>query len=179
MRTSYPTVERLLPALAEPVALIPKPLPASKRLLLVDDDAGLRRFCALVLQRTGYVVETAADGLLGWDAVRADHYDLLITDIEMPRLNGLELASRVRRAGMRLPIVILSGSLDLLEASDAALLGLAEVFQKPISVPELIRVVEYALTQSPEAAVNGAPVAPSRLAMAPSQHAPSHWGLND
>jgi DNA-binding response OmpR family regulator len=159
--------------------LTPKAPSAQKRILLVDDDPALCRLCALVLSEAGYAVETAADGFLGWDAVCANHYDLLITDIEMPRLNGLELAARVRLAGMRLPIVILSGSLDLLETRDTTQIELTEVLQKPIPVPELIRAVECALTQSAVAEEHSHRLPPALLALAHSHSCPSHCGLNE
>jgi two-component system sensor histidine kinase and response regulator WspE len=80
------------------------------RVLIVEDSLTVRELERRVLEREGYEVEMAFDGMEGWNAVRLGDYDLVLTDIDMPRLNGLELVRRMRAdARLRaLPIVIVS-----------------------------------------------------------------------
>jgi two-component system sensor histidine kinase and response regulator WspE len=81
-----------------------------KRILVVDDSVTVREVERNALESHGYLVDVAVDGMDGWNAVRMGQYDLLVTDVDMPRLDGLELVRRVR-ADPRyraLPIVILS-----------------------------------------------------------------------
>jgi len=66
------------------------------RLLLAEDSPFFRQMIANYLASAGYEVETACDGEEAWEKLQKERFDALITDIEMPRLNGLELAKRVR-----------------------------------------------------------------------------------
>src|SRR6266498_4950023 len=89
-------MKRLLEGLNGPVASVParaKTIP-SHRILVVEDQPALRSLSAQVLVRSGYEVDVAEDGMAGWEALRAESYDLLITDNQMPRLSGLELVDR-------------------------------------------------------------------------------------
>jgi len=83
---------------------------SQKRVLVVDDSITVREVESRLLRNHGYVVEVALDGIDGWNAVRMNHYDLVITDIDMPRMNGIELI-RLIRSDVRLkqlPILIVS-----------------------------------------------------------------------
>jgi two-component system sensor histidine kinase and response regulator WspE len=81
-----------------------------KHVLVVDDSVTVREVERQALESHGYAVDVAVDGMDGWNAVRTGQYDLLVTDVDMPRLDGIELVRRVR-ADQRfrtLPIVIVS-----------------------------------------------------------------------
>ncbi len=81
-----------------------------KRVLVVDDSITVREVERQLLANRGYLVEVAVDGMEGWNLVRAGHFDLVISDIDMPRLNGLELVRRIK-GDVRLqtvPVVIVS-----------------------------------------------------------------------
>lgn len=98
-----------------------------------------------MLVPAGYDVDTAADGAEAWAALLDVNYHLLVTDHDMPALTGLELATQARLAGMRLPIVLASGSVDALRDPANAWLGLAARLQKPFDVDTLLETVEQAL----------------------------------
>ena len=123
----------------------------TKRVLVVDDDVMSRRFVALVLARAGYAVDIAGDGEQGWDALDCGRYDLLVTDNDMPRLTGLQLAERLRRAGLTLPVIIASGSIELREAEDYPSLELTAVLHKPFSFTDLIGAARRAAPIAPDA----------------------------
>jgi two-component system sensor histidine kinase and response regulator WspE len=84
--------------------------PRRKRVLVVDDSITVREVERQSLEAHGYAVEVAVDGMDGWNAVRTGQYDLLVTDVDMPRMDGIELVRRVRADSRyrTLPIVIVS-----------------------------------------------------------------------
>lgn len=83
---------------------------ASKRILVVDDSLTVRELERKLLQAAGYAVSVAIDGMDGWNALRAETFDLLITDIDMPRMDGIELVSLVRRDKrlQAMPVMVVS-----------------------------------------------------------------------
>ncbi|MBU1692594.1 MAG: hybrid sensor histidine kinase/response regulator [Verrucomicrobia bacterium] len=93
-----------------PPAGSPAAASAVKRLLVVDDSITVREVERRLLESRGYQVDTAVDGLDGWDHARTGRYDLIITDVDMPRLDGLELIGRLRDdpRWRDLPVLIVS-----------------------------------------------------------------------
>jgi two-component system sensor histidine kinase and response regulator WspE len=84
--------------------------PARKRILVVDDSITVREVERQLLVNHGYEVEVAVDGMDGWNAVRVGHYDLVISDLDMPRMNGFELVSQIKNHPNlhALPVMIVS-----------------------------------------------------------------------
>ncbi len=82
----------------------------AKRILVVDDSITVREVECRLLQNQGYTVETAVNGVDGWNAVRTGHYDLMITDVDMPRMNGIDLVRAVKNDPKlhELPVMIVS-----------------------------------------------------------------------
>jgi len=81
-----------------------------KRVLVVDDSFTVRELQRKLLSHHGYDVELAVDGMEGWNVVRGDSFDLVVTDVDMPRMDGIELTSLIK-ADPRLqgtPVMILS-----------------------------------------------------------------------
>ncbi len=83
---------------------------AIKRVLVVEDSITVRELERQLLEAHGYVVDVAVDGVDGWNAVRSRDYHLVISDVDMPRMNGLELTARIKREPRlsRIPVVIVS-----------------------------------------------------------------------
>ncbi|MQT58477.1 response regulator, partial [Pseudomonas sp. FSL R10-0399] len=81
-----------------------------KRILVVDDSLTVRELQRKLLINRGYEVAVAVDGMDGWNALRADHFDLLITDIDMPRMDGIELVTLLRRDNrlQSMPVMVVS-----------------------------------------------------------------------
>ena len=81
-----------------------------KRVLVVDDSLTVRELQRKLLLNRGYEVAVAVDGMDGWNALRAEHFDLLITDIDMPRMDGIELVTLLRRDNrlQSMPVMVVS-----------------------------------------------------------------------
>ena len=81
-----------------------------KRVLVVDDSLTVRELERKMIEGLGYTVDVAVDGMEGWNAMRAGHYDLVVTDVDMPRMDGIELVTLIKRdAALRAtPVMIVS-----------------------------------------------------------------------
>ena len=117
----------------------------SNRILVVDDDISIRAFSAAALTTSGYQVDTAEDGVAGWEALHASRYDLLITDQNMPKVSGVELVKKLRSARMTLPVVLASGAIPTEELNRNPSLQLAATLLKPFTVDELLGTVKKVL----------------------------------
>jgi DNA-binding NtrC family response regulator len=79
-----------------------------KRILIVDDDPDVHRLLAVALEAPDRVIESAYDGLEGLARIEASHYDLVLTDVNMPGLNGLALLERVRQSRPATKVVVMT-----------------------------------------------------------------------
>jgi two-component system sensor histidine kinase and response regulator WspE len=81
-----------------------------KRILVVDDSITVRELERQLLQARGFAVDVAVDGMDGWNAIRGAHYDLVVTDVDMPRMDGIGLVSLIKNDPSRkdIPVVIVS-----------------------------------------------------------------------
>ncbi|MEO1637115.1 MAG: response regulator, partial [Cyanobacteria bacterium J06631_9] len=95
---------------AEPLDISSSSVSKVKKVLVVDDSLTVRAMEKKVLQNHGYQVDVAVNGAEGWNAVRMNTYDLVITDIDMPRMNGIELIEQMRayRSTQHLPVIVVS-----------------------------------------------------------------------
>lgn len=127
-----------------------------KRIVVCDDEIHIARAIEWKLSKAGYTVETASDGQAGWEAVRRRAPHLVISDYQMPRLDGLSLCRKLRSdpATHDLPFVLLTAKgFELDEAALRAELNLVDLVVKPFSPRELLQIVERALTAGVETAV--------------------------
>jgi two-component system sensor histidine kinase and response regulator WspE len=81
-----------------------------KRILVVDDSITVRELERQLLQARGFAVDVAVDGMDGWNAIRGGQYDLIVTDVDMPRMDGIGLVTLVKNDPARrdIPVVIVS-----------------------------------------------------------------------
>jgi|SRR5664280_39814 len=116
--------------------------PISPRILVVDDDSGIRRLSALALSQSGYTVDAAEDGAVAWQALHANRYDLMITDNRMPKVTGIELLRKLRATRMALPVILATGILPAWELAQNPWLLPDATLMKPFSVDELLATVK-------------------------------------
>ena len=114
-------------------------------ILLVEDDASLSTVLADYLRSKDYTIETANNGKEAWELIMIKHYDLIISDIMMPRMNGFELLRDIRRRYMFLPIIILTNRNDRESQMRAFQLGCDDYQFKPFSMDILICRIEAIL----------------------------------
>lgn len=115
------------------------------RVLVVDDEPSMCRALSAVLERFGLKVSTALDGLQGLTKFRRDVYDLVIADLKMPGMSGVELLREIKRISPRTPVVLLTAYGTVEGAVEAMKEGAFDFLQKPFS-PEVLRdVVSRAL----------------------------------
>jgi CheY-like chemotaxis protein/anti-sigma regulatory factor (Ser/Thr protein kinase) len=122
-----------------------------KKILVAEDDATTRQFFRGVLKAAGYQVATAANGRVALDLLRKSRFELLITDIWMPRMDGFELMARLRERGKGPKVVVLTSD----DTPETLLTAVREqaynYLRKPVERKELLRVVESALEAGGEA----------------------------
>jgi len=131
--------------------------PGTKRVLIVDDDTSivnvLRDALGLFRHDHPYTVETAADGAEGLAALERHPFDLILLDLYMPRMTGLELLAEMRRRGLKTPVLMLTGNEDNKSAESALAGGIFAYVPKPFDLQQLEILVSLAASShSPVAA---------------------------
>ena len=127
----------------------------SHKILLVDDDAHIRQLLAFALGKAGMKTSEAGDGEAALKEVERDRPDLVVLDINMPRMDGLEVCRRLRAAG-DLPILFLSSRDDEIDRVLGLELGGDDYVVKPFSPREVVARVTAILKRGPGARVGGA-----------------------
>ena len=116
-----------------------------RRLLLVEDDPTLRQALTFNLTREGYEVTSAADGEAGLEAARSERLDLVLLDVMLPGMSGIEVLRVLRREGVTTPVIILSAKGDEIDRVVGLKLGADDYVAKPFSRPELLARIEAVL----------------------------------
>lgn len=117
----------------------------AKRILIVEDDRVLRRACEVGLRKRGYDVVTAVDGADGLSAALSQPFDLVLLDMLMPRMSGLEMLTELRRQapGHTTPVLVLSNSSRVGDRESTRALGIAGYMVKAsLSLDHLAGLVE-------------------------------------
>lgn len=117
------------------------------RILIVDDEPTVRSVCRYALQGQGLQCDEAANGALAWEAVRTNAYDLVLSDNDMPEMNGLELLQRLREAPPvpYLKVIMFSGRASADEMAQMLSLGADDYLTKPLSISQFLSRVKAAL----------------------------------
>jgi DNA-binding NtrC family response regulator len=118
------------------------------RILLVDDDAGLRRIIQFKLSKNGYTVTSAADGAEALSLLRHHQYDLILSDLKMPNLDGLELLAQVKKLQPDTQVILMTAYATVSQAVQAVKLGAFDYLTKPFDDDQLFLVLEKALKVS-------------------------------
>ena len=123
--------------------------PQHARVLIVDDNPLVRDLHAVVLRMIGYDVATAEDGVDALEQLADEPFDLLLTDRQMPMIDGTGIILALRSAGSRMPVVMVSGSLAYSPLPPAIAREVFAAFAKPASITEIVSAVAQALRAAP------------------------------
>src|SRR2546421_5046358 len=118
---------------------------ARPRVLVVDDEASIRDLLAKTLALAEYDVDLAPDGRTALERLRIIPYDLLITDLKMPGVDGLTVIREARRLKTDLPVIIITGYSTEASAIEAVNLGVSGYLTKPFRVPQVLNAAAKAL----------------------------------
>jgi two-component system response regulator MtrA len=118
-----------------------------ERILLIEDDPSIREVVALGLGRAGYRVSATADGRDGLARARHEPFDLILLDVMLPSMDGLEVLRGIRRDGTK-PVVMLTARTDTTEVVVGLELGADDYVTKPFELPELVARVRAVLRRA-------------------------------
>jgi DNA-binding response OmpR family regulator len=118
------------------------------RALVVDDDVKISSFVANGLREAGFAVDAVANGLDALAAVRATPFDVAVVDVMLPGFDGLELIERMRKSGLRIPVLILSARRSVDDRVAGLRRGGDDYLTKPFSFTELLARVQALLRRS-------------------------------
>ena len=126
-------------------ARTPTPSVGRPRVLVVDDEASIRELLSRTLALAEYDVDLAPDGRTALERLRTIPYDLLITDLRMPGVDGLTVIREARRLKAEIPVIIITGFSTEASAIEAVNLGVSGYLTKPFRVPRVLTIAAKAL----------------------------------
>jgi len=117
------------------------------KILVVDDEEGARELFFTILSDEGYDITLANNGEEALVRFKSDAYDLVVTDIKMPVMDGLQLLQEIRKTGSKTDVIMVTAYGEVESYLKAMSLGAAEYINKPIRIKELKRIVHKVLTE--------------------------------
>ena len=117
------------------------------RILIIEDEASIRRVLVKILteENTQYQVFEAEDGLIGTEMIKKDDFDLVLCDIKMPKMDGVEVLEAVKKIKPEIPMVMISGHGDLDTAVNTMRMGAFDYISKPPDLNRLLNTIRNAL----------------------------------
>ncbi|GAB4114524.1 MAG: sigma-54 dependent transcriptional regulator [Candidatus Caldatribacteriota bacterium] len=118
-----------------------------QKILVIDDEQNIRRMLMRVLSAEGFIVDEAINGREGWKKLEKENYSLVLLDLKMPELNGIEILKKIKDSDSDLPVIMMSAYGSITEAVEAMKLGAVDYLVKPFDIEELKIIVERAIEQ--------------------------------
>ena len=139
----------------------------SDRILIVEDEERIARFVELELRHEGYAVDKAADGRTGLERMESGEYDLVLLDIMLPGLNGLEVLRRARRT-VDTPVIMLTARDTVMDKVTGLDMGAEDYITKPFEIEELLARIRVRLRKTERRASRALEV--GKLSLDPDRH---------
>jgi len=118
---------------------------AGKRILIVDDEEGMREYLTVALEKEGYRIDTAGDGAEALAKFEKGGYDVVLEDLKMPRMGGIELLRKIKETDAHIPVIIMTAFSTWDSAVEAMRLGAYDYVKKPFDNYEIKSVIRRAL----------------------------------
>lgn len=120
-----------------------------QKILIIEDEAAIRRVLSKIIseESDSYQVEEAEDGLVGLEKIMKDDFDLVLCDIKMPKMDGVEVLEKIKKIKPEIPVVMISGHGDLDTAVNTMRLGAFDYISKPPDLNRLLNTVRNALVK--------------------------------
>lgn len=115
------------------------------RILIAEDEDTLRRFVARALAMDGHVIVEAGDGAEALEHIEAEAFDLLLSDIRMPVMDGIALATETAKLRPAMPILLMTGYAEQRERAEPLMRIVVDVVSKPFTLPQIRQAVSDAL----------------------------------
>ena len=121
-----------------------------QRILVAEDNPGLARVLQFKLSQEGFDVVVCPDGQAAWEQVQDSDFDAVVTDYEMPRVNGAELCAKIRQVQRlaALPIMLVTAREPELDVEEVKRQGITQVYAKPYSPRQLIEAIRVLLDEA-------------------------------
>ncbi len=119
-----------------------------QKILVIDDEKSIRKTLREILEYENFKVDEAADGSEGWGMIQKGEYDIVLCDIKMPKMDGLEVLHKAIGAGIDTPICMISGHGTIETAVDAVKKGAYDFIAKPLDLNRLLVTVRNAIDKS-------------------------------
>lgn len=146
-----------------------------EKILIVEDEAQLARFVELELQHEGYQADKAADGREGLAMMETGEYDLVLLDIMLPGLNGLEVLRRARKT-VDTPVILLTARDTVMDKVTGLDMGAEDYVTKPFEIEELLARIRVCLRKNDRKAAGGSVLMAGLLTLDPGRHTVAYDG---
>ena len=113
-----------------------------KKILVVDDEESVRIILKKMLEEGGYIAETANNGGEALEAMKGTHFDMLISDINMPVMNGVELLNKAKESFPMMPVIFITAYGNDKIIIEAMKVGLADYIEKPFKMDHILKIVK-------------------------------------
>jgi len=141
----------------------------AENILLIEDEEKLARMVELELQYEGYQVRKAFDGRAGLELALSGQFDLILLDIMLPALSGMEVLRRLRRES-QVPVIMLTARDTVVDKVSGLDMGADDYITKPFAIEELLARIRAALRKRPAAAPAGSALTAGPLKLDPDRH---------
>ena len=118
-----------------------------RKILVIDDEQNIRKMLTRVLSPEGFIVKEADNGLDALKRLQEENYSLVLLDLKMPGLNGIEILKKIRENDLNLPVIMMSAYGSIPEAVEAMKLGALDYLIKPFDIEELKIIINRAIKQ--------------------------------
>ncbi len=117
------------------------------KILIIEDEAAIRRVLSKIIkeENSSYQVEEAEDGLAGYEMIKKEDFDLVLCDIKMPKMDGVEVLNKIQKIKPEIPFIMISGHGELETAVETMRIGAFDYISKPPDLNRLLNAIRNAL----------------------------------